>query len=237
MKAMMISFKQFLLQISRDSMLMIIVLSPIATGAFFKYGIPAAEAFLCGYFDKTAILSPYYLLVDIFLAAITPYMFCVSSALVILEERDADIARYLSVTPVGKLGYFVSRLVFPAAVSTVYSVLLLLMFSLARTGISAAIIRSISTAPIGIIIALVVVSLSTNKVEGMVFAKLGGLMMLGVGIPFLVTGPAQYSGAFLPSFWIAKCILRFSAWNALMGVSVTALWIGGLYHRFHKQIN
>lgn len=237
MKAMFISFKQFLLQISRDSMLLVICLSPIITGFVFKFAVPIAEKALCAYFEKTVILLPYYLLFDIFLAIVTPYMFCLASAMVILEEKDTNITNYLSVTPMGKTGYLLSRLGFPAIISAVFSVIILLFFSLADTGILTVMALAILTAPIGVIISLLIVSLSSNKVEGMAIAKLGGLIMLGVAIPFFITDTRQYLGAFLPSFWVTKIVTSFSTGNLLMGIIVIAMWICLLSRRFNKQIS
>lgn len=236
MKAMFISFKQFLLQISRDSMLLVICLSPIITGIIFKFSIPIAENFLCDYFEKTVILSPYYLLFDIFLAIVTPYMFCFASAMVILEEKDTNITNYFSVTPVGKTGYLISRLGFPAIISAMFSIIMLLFFSLTHTGILITAALATMTAPIGVIISLLIVSLSSNKVEGMAIAKLGGLIMIGVAIPFFVTDTRQYLGAFLPSFWVTKVAIDFSTSNLLIGIAVISVWIYLLSHRFNKQI-
>lgn len=232
MKAMFISFKQFLLQISRDSMLFVVCLSPIITGIAFKFAIPIAEKALCSYFEKAAILSPYYLLFDICLAIVTPYMFCFASAMVILEEKDTNIANYLSVTPVGKTGYLLSRLGFPAIISAVFSTIILLFFSLTDTGILIGSALATLTAPIGVIISLLIVSLSSNKVEGMAIAKLGGLIMIGAAIPFFITDTRQYLGAFLPSFWVTKVIMDFSTGNFLIGVAVIAVWIYLLFHKF-----
>ncbi|WOO37672.1 ABC transporter permease [Anaerocolumna sp. AGMB13020] len=237
MKPMIVSFKQFILQIWSDSMLAVICILPAIIGIFFKFGIPIAEIFLCEYFDKLAILSPYYLLFDICLAVITPYMFCFSSAMVILEEKDTNITNYISVTPIGKSGYLLSRLAFPTIISIVVSVIMLLLFSLTETSVLVAAVLSISTAPIGIIIALMIVSLSSNKVEGIAIAKLGGIIMFGVAIPFFITDVKQYLGAFLPSFWIGKFMLDFGAFNLIIAVVVAAIWICLLSKRFNQKIN
>lgn len=176
MSALFISFKQFLLQIGRDGMLLVICLAPILAGIVFKFAVPIGEMMLCTHLGKTAILSPYYLLFDIFLAIITPYMFCFASAMVILEEKDTNLTAYLSVTPVGKSVYLLSRLGFPAAISAVFSIMMLLFFSLTDMGILEKIVLSALTAPIGVIISLLIVSFSSNKVEGIAIAKLGGLI-------------------------------------------------------------
>ncbi len=237
MRTMFISFKQFLFQMSHDSILLVICLLPIITGIIFKFSVPIGEKMLCDYFAKAAILSSYYLLFDIFLAVVTPYMFCFASAMVILEEKDTNITNYLSVTPVGKSGYLLSRLGFPAAISAVFSVIMLLFFSLTDIGLFEMVALSILTAPIGIIISLLIVSLSANKVEGMAIAKLGGLIILGVAIPFFITDARQYLGAFLPSFWAAKVIIDFSTSNLLISIVVIAVWICLLSKKFNKQIS
>ena len=237
MRSMLISFRQFISQISRDSMLIVISLSPVITGIFFKFGIVLVEKFLCEYFGKATILSPYYLLVDIFLAVITPYMFCFVSAMVMLEERDTGITNYLSVTPVGKSGYLMSRLGFPTIISIVYSGIVLSLFSLSPMNTIKTICLCVLAAPMGTVIALLIVSLSANKVEGMAFAKIGGLIMLGVAIPFFITGTEQYYGAFLPSFWIAKSMLDFGAFNLIMSIVVIVLWINVLSRMFNRKIN
>lgn len=237
MKTIFISFKQFLLQIRLDSMLLVICLSPVITGIVFKFAIPIAERALFDYGEKMIILSPYYLLFDIFLAIITPYMFCFVSAMVILEEKDTNITNYLSVTPVGKTGYLLSRIGFPAVISAVYSTIILIFFSQTDTDILITVALATLTAPIGVIISLLIVSLSSNKVEGMAVAKLGGLIILGVAIPFFITDTRQYLGAFLPSFWVTKIVIDFSTSNLLIGIFVIAVWIYLLSHRFNKQIS
>jgi fluoroquinolone transport system permease protein len=103
----------FLRQISKDSMLYAVLAAPLLAGCAFRFGVPAAESALCGYFGEASILSGYYLLFDLFLAVMTPYIICFVSSLVMLAEYDENMSAYLAVTPVGKRGYILSRLVFP----------------------------------------------------------------------------------------------------------------------------
>ncbi len=236
MKTILSSFKQFIKQISKDSVLLIISFSPILTGAIFKFGIPYAEKFLTQYFNKVAIISPYYLLIDIFLAVITPYMFCLSSAMVILEEIDTGLTSYLSVTPIGKSGYLISRLLFPAGLSAMFSIIMILLFSLTNMSLPTNILLSVLTSCIGAIMPLLIVSFSSNKVEGMALAKLGGLFLLGIPIPFFITETEQYFGALLPSFWVAKYMLDFNIWSLLGATISVLLWSVSLYSKFDNKI-
>ena len=236
MRALWACFKQFIWQISRDNMLLVVCFSPIIAGIAFKFGLPLAEETLCSHFGRGAIFEPYYLLIDIFLAILTPYMFCFVSAMVILEEKDTGMASYYSVTPTGKSGYLLSRLVFPAVLSVIYSVAVLLLFSLTKTSAGKSIMMSILSAPLGVIIAMFIVGFSANKVEGMALTKLSGIIMLGVAIPFFVSDTKQYIGSLLPTFWVAKSILDCNIINLTSYTLVVAVWSYFLWHRFHKQI-
>lgn len=180
-------------------MLLLIILSPIFTGAVFKFGIPPADKLLAESFGRI-IFKPYFLIFDIFLAALTPYMFCFVAAMVILEEIDTGLTGYLAVTPAGKSGYLLSHLVIPATLSSVFSLFLLFIFSLDNLPLHQNLLLSAFAAGIGLVVALLVVSFSFNKVEGMALAKLGGLMLIGILLPFFLRGAEQYFGGFLPSF-------------------------------------
>lgn len=117
MKPLLYSFGIFFRQIIRDNMLWGVCLAPLLTALIFRFGLPYAEALLCAYYQRQAILADYYLIFDLWLCLISSYMLCFASAMVMLTERDENMAAYLAVTPVGKTGYVLSRLVLPAALA------------------------------------------------------------------------------------------------------------------------
>ena len=116
MKPLLRSFGIFIRQITRDNMLWAVCLAPFITALLFRFGIPYAESLLCAYFQRQRILADYYLLFDLWLCLTPSYMLCFASAMVMLTERDENMAGYMAVTPVGKTGYVLSRLIFPAAI-------------------------------------------------------------------------------------------------------------------------
>jgi fluoroquinolone transport system permease protein len=67
------------------------------------------------------------------------------------------------------------------------------------------------TSLLSVAVAMLIVSFSHNRVEGMALAKLSGIMMLGLPVPFFLFSGAQYLFAPLPSFWIAKICLSENA--------------------------
>jgi len=236
MKPLFQSFRIFIQQIVKDSMLMVVCIAPILAACFFHFGIPFAERVLCTYFQKTTILADYYLLFDLFLCLITPYMFCFVSSMVMLTEYDENIASYIAVTPVGKRGYILSRLLFPAVISTIASMFLLRWFSLTVWATEIALVTCLLTSLLSIAVSLLIFSFSHNRVEGMAMAKLSGLLMLGLFVPFFLLSELQFLFSPLPSFWIAKLCIEKSILFLLPSLLSSMIWIWMLYRKFVQKL-
>jgi len=237
MRPLIRSFKMFISQIWRDSMLIAVCVAPLLAAFFFRFGIPAIERFLCGYYDKASILSDYYLLFDLFLSIMTPYMVCFASSMVMLTEYDENMSQYMVVTPVGKKGYFISRLIFPASISFLASVLLMLCFALTAWSLPLLIFVCFLSALTSVAVSLLIFSFSHNRVEGMAVAKMSGLIMLGLPVPFFLLSKAQYLFSVLPSFWIAKLSLGHNYESLVPAIITSAVWIWLLYEKFRKKLS
>ncbi len=236
MRPLYYSFALFVRQIWKDSMLITACMAAVLSAFFFRFGIPALETALCAYLQKGAILLDYYLLFDLFLAFVTPYMFCFASAMMMLTEYDENMANYLAVTPVGKMGYIVSRLVFPAIIAFLVSLGFLRLFSLTPWNFFMALSACALTALMSIAVALLLFSYSHNRVEGMAMAKLSGLLLLGLMVPFFLSSNAQYLFSLLPSFWIAKYILEQDALLLIPALVSTLIFLWALYRKFIRKI-
>ena len=102
MKVYLRSLQILLKQIWGDSMLVAICGVPILVALVFRFAVPVLEGFLCNLLGTTSLLSGYYLLFDLFLAVMTPYMITFISTMVMLTELDENMAVYLAVTPLRK---------------------------------------------------------------------------------------------------------------------------------------
>lgn len=237
MKPLFRSFEMFIRQIFSDSMLIVVLIAPILSAFFFHFGVPIIENILCGYLKQTKILTDYYLLFDLFLALITPYMFCFASAMVMLTEYDENMASYMAVTPVGKKGYILSRLVFPAIISFVASIILMLFFSLTNWTLLMLIFCCLLSSILSVAVSLLLFSFSHNRVEGMAMAKMSGLLMLGLPVPFFLLSGVQYLFSPLPSFWIAKlCVNQNYLFLLPAGISLY-IWIYLINKKFNKKLS
>lgn len=236
MKAVFPAFRQFLKSIWGDFMLTACLFSPILMGLMFKLGIPFLEEFLCGYFEKAAILAPYYILFDLLLSLMTPLMLCFSGAMVTLEELDDGTAKYLLVTPLGKTGYLFSRIGFVTVASLIYNIIILLIFSLTDIGFLYVVISAILNSVISVIIAMLVISFAKNKVEGMALIKLSGFMILGFIAAFFVKAPVGFLAGVLPSFWVGKLVLDSNCFFILPCLIISFAWIALLYRKFSAKV-
>ena len=225
MRAVKLSFLHMLKLIRHDMMLFAAGLAPLLAGIAIKFGVPFLEKMLVSYTGAEAVLTPYYGLFDIFFASIAPAMFGFIAAMVMLEERDDHIDRYLFITGLGRKGYLVSRVVIPALGAFVITAALLPLFRLSALSAAGIVLLALTGTLQGIIIALLIVALSSNKLEGMAITKLSALMILGAVVPYFVPKPICYCLSILPSFWIGKAVSENVLMCMMMAVFVAGIWI------------
>lgn len=237
MRPVIRSFCMFVRQIFHDSMLAAICVGCIAAAVMIRFGIPAAETALCVFFQRSAVLRAYYLLFDLLMSLITPYMICIASAMMMLTEYDENMSGYLAVTPVGKRGYLFSRLFLPAAVACAISVALMRLFSLTVWTFGVLLAACLLTGFIGVAVSMFLFAFSRNRVEGMAMAKLSGLLMLGLPVPFFMKTGWQYLFLPLPSFWTAKFCLERNGWYLIPAAIASLLWLAVFYRAYTRKIS
>ncbi|MGO5051589.1 ABC transporter permease [Lachnospiraceae bacterium LCP25S3_G4] len=231
-----ISFCQMITQIRRDFMLLMLCVAPILAGVAFRFLIPEVEHLLCSYFGKDQIIEPFYYIFDWMLAMFPGTMYAFTGALVALGEIDDKIAGYMAVTPEGVDGYLMARFGYPTIISGVMSMITLSVFGLTDIDTLSFGALVISSALMGATTAMLVVAVSTNKVEGMAVGKLSGLILMGMYVPIILHTPVQYAFGVMPSFWIAKFLLSKEEVYLVGFVLVYVIWMWGLYQRFKKRV-
>ena len=237
MKSIYINFFQMFQQMKQDKMLIAISFVPFLTGLVFRFVIPLVENLLTNYFDVYEILQPYYPLFDLFLVIITPAMFNYVVAMVMLEEIDERITTYLAITPLGKTGYLFSRLGFSGMMSFVVNIAVVMIFRLAQIDMLILVCVALVGAMQGVVIALLIIAVSENKVEGMAIGKIASLFNMGAVIPYFITGNVQYLGAILPTFWIGKAMQTSNYFMLIVSFLLAAVWLVFLFKKFLLKIN
>lgn len=224
-------------QITKEAMMILLLIAPFLAGSLFKFGIPMIEKYVCSYFGFTKCISPYYDLFDWLLAILIGMLFAFVGGLVSLGEIDDKITMYYSVTPGGKLGYILSRIVYPAVLSGAAALLLVPLFSIGDLHLLNLFVMVISTVLSGIVTALLVIAISSNKVEGMAVGKLAGGFGAVLFIPLIVKGYVGYIFSPFPMYWIGKFTFEVqNGWYLVAALILFVIWIMGLYKIFVKKL-
>lgn len=237
MKAILKSSRVFIIQLTKDGMLVMILIAPILVGIIFKLGIPYLEMQLINYYGKDAILGDYFILFDLLLASLTPYFICFAASMTMLDEYDSNLINHLCITPLGKKGYLVSRVVLPLLIGYVFSIMIVFLFSITTWTIFMILTICFLTSLLSFTVTLIVFSYSNNKIEGLALSKLSGIVLIGIVIPFMITTEVQYYFSPLPSFWIAKFRLDSNFEYFIITLFSITIWIIILYKRFIKKLS
>jgi len=235
MKALASVTRRFFAELWSDAMLAALVFVPLVMGMVFRFGVPSLEVYLCDRFGRTALLMPYYPIFDLLLSLMTPIMFTAAGAMVILDEVDLGIARAISVTPVGRDGYLLSRIGAPVVLATVYCVAVTLVFRLSDMSVWRLVLLALCSGVLSIASALMISSMANNKVEGLAYSKLSGLFVLGLPMALLVPAPFVYASAFLPTYWMTELATGGSPWLAIPALITGVLLSAAFARHFLKK--
>lgn len=238
MKPVYISFSCFIKEIFKDAMLAAMTLLPVILGLLFKFGVPLLNALIAAQTGKTDFLAPYYLLFDLTIIFSTPVMFGYAGLMIILEERDTGILKYLAVTPLGMKGYLRSRLVLLSAIASVYGFAVEALLHISAMNLVQIALGSAFSFLTGIWLVCLIVSLAANKVEGLAFSKFSGFLILGPFAAFFIKDALKYLAAVLPTFWFTEfCMSKgFYAVAALaVSFALSAVYLALSLRLFKKK--
>ncbi len=219
------SFCHMLRFLRKDKMLLAASLAPILAGVVIRFGLPALDRVLCEVFHRTALMEPFYGMVDCFYVMLASTMLCFSAVMIVLEEQDDHILAYLSVSPLTSVGYFWSRFVLPAFFSLMVTLILFPLFKMSDVSGVWMVFMPLAGTTQGMIVAMVVFLLAKNKLEGMAVTKLSTVVLLGVIAPYAIAGWEQYLLAFLPSFWMGKAMVTENVSLLLVSLVESAVWV------------
>ena len=201
--------------IVRDSTLVMAVFGPLAI-TILLFFLPSIEALILIKFGFDP--GPFRLFIVSFLSLIPGMLFALIYGFIVLDERDEEVIDFISITPLRKEGYLTYKLIMPMLLSAGFFLFIIYATSLVRLNpihaMGIAIMVAIETA-IG---TLFLVAFSENKVEGLAFSKVLGIMYLAIPLVFFWNSSWHWISAFLPPFWIAKAFIHSQT---------SSIWIWG----------
>lgn len=221
-------------QMTRDGMMVLLLVAPFLMGAAFRFGLPYADTLLVTYLDFT--LRPWYKLVDAMLMIMTPTLTALTSAFLLLEEKDEGMVLYYRIMPKGRYGYLAARIIIPMVASFGVAVLTLSIFGISDISISQGIFGCFLSALIGGGIAMMIVCIAGNKVEGLAVSKLAGLCLAGLFAVWFAPPKYAVLSAILPSYWLGDLLHReLNIFNVAGGLLCATSWIVFFTRKYFQQ--
>ena len=199
-------FAAGLRQIARDGMLLVLVPAPLFAGLFFRFAIPLIDRALTERFSFS--IAAWYGLADGMLICLAPMFVAIISAFLILEERDEGLGAFYQITPSAGYPYLLARIGIPMGWALGVTLLVALACKLSPLSFQTVLQSAIVSSLTGVFLAMMVVSLAGNRVEGLAVSKLTGISFAGLILLWFVPAPHHYWLAFLPSFWIGKLVME-----------------------------
>lgn len=219
--------------IRRDPMLVLMLFAPFLAGAAFCFGLPLLRPVLISAFAFD--LAPWYALADAMLLMLTPLLAGTLCGFLMLDERDDGVGAYYTVTPLGRGGYLVSRLVFPVLWSVGIAPVLMALFSLSHPELIRVLAVAVVGGFFGAFYALMLLAFAGNKVEGLAVSKMMGLTMLPMLLPFFTHSPWTAFAGIFPAFWMGA-LMQDTLWLLPPALIVCGIWLVIFYRRIRRCV-
>jgi fluoroquinolone transport system permease protein len=224
--------------VGRDTLLAGMIVAPVVWIAMVRFGTPPVTRMLAE--DYQFDLLPYYPLILVgFLLLTSAIIVGGITALMVLEERDARTLTAVRITPASLDAYIRYRAIIAIAVTTLYvlgtiSASGLLPGDLVLPLIPIGVLTGLSA----LVIALTILALAKNKVEGIAAIRALGIVVAGLPLlPAFIDSGWGLAFGVLPTYWPAQTFLVASEggtwWRYLLsGTVYHALLVWPLYRRF-----
>lgn len=222
--------------ISRDSTLILLLLAPVLILFFLSLGLPLISGVLLEKYSFD--LSIHYVFILSFFCLMPSMLFGLLVGFTILDERDEEIITYIAVTPLGKKGYFIYKILFSSLLSLIFFFIMINTAGLSYMSLQYSIGIALMVALEAPIHAIFLAAFAENKVEGLAFSKISGLMFIAPFVAYFVKSDLQYIAGLLPPFWVTKAFFASqqgedSFWLFLLiGIILHIIFILLLLKRF-----
>jgi fluoroquinolone transport system permease protein len=198
------------MNVSRDPMLLLAIAMAIISAILFAVAREPADAAALAAFGIDPLsrhAAPVFLVLPAILIGWV-------AGFLLLEDRDDGVLLAVDVTPVGKLGFLTYRVTITALVGAAVT-LVALPLIVPGAGLVAQFLVVTSVAAEAVMVAIILLAVARNKVEGIALTKLTNILAF---FPLLaiLPSPWRFVGGIMPTYWIGEL---------LIGPPSTPLWL------------
>lgn len=181
--------------IFRDPSLKSFLALPLILFAIVIFGLPYAVS-------ELEVMKPYLNLIMVVILVENTQMFCFINSMVLLDEKETEVAKVYGIVPLSLTEFVLSRFLFPYVFTFLLNFIMLQVQAFYTVAIWQNVVLSAIVALIVPVYALGINSFVKNRMQGMVYAKAFNIIVLIPFAAFFV--PEQFKWAFgvLPTHWL-----------------------------------
>lgn len=207
--------------ITRDSMLLPVALSPLVLALALRVGYPPLAAWLDA--GRGLDLTPYEPVLAMLAVAVhLPVAFGMTGALLVLDDIEDGTLAVVRTSPVGVPRYLAYRLTGVTLLSVAGLAVAAPLSGLVPASAAGALLLA---APLAPLTTLATLAVARTRVQGVTADK-------GLALPaylpiaaWWLTGPAAWLLAPLPTYWIVRSWTATGAADILIGLACTTAWL------------
>ncbi|WP_297096583.1 ABC transporter permease [uncultured Draconibacterium sp.] len=197
-KILKLAFTDFKL-IFRDPSLKSFLVLPVIMFALIIWAVPPL-------LEKYDFLIPYLSLFLVVAVIENTQMFCFINTMVLIDEKESEVAKVYGVVPLSKLEYIVSRFLIPYLFTVVLNLILLFIQNICELSLVSILLISFLAALVVPVYALAVNSVVQNRMQGMVYVKAFNMLVLIPIAAFFVPEKFVHLFGIFPTHWVFQAI-------------------------------
>lgn len=178
----------------RDASLNFFFIFPIINLFVVRYGLPYVV-------ENVPVLADYVPILIMFLANQASLIFGFIYSMVLIDEKDTNVAKVYGILPVSKFWFAIFRLIPPFLLSTIATFLMIIVQPYFEIPIAVNLFFAVLAGLIAPIMILFIALMAKNKLEGMTWQKLFNIPIMLPVLAFFVPAAFSFLFGFLPTHW------------------------------------
>lgn len=191
--------------ITRDPILLLLLLSPFLLIVSIQFGLPWVEELTLSQFSFD--LSIHHLFIKSFILLLTPLVIGVIVGFMLLEDRDEGVLIYYAVTPLTLVGYLIFKLASPVIISFIASFIIIAYLGASELNLFQMVPVIFMAALGALMITLIMVTFANNKVEGLAITKVTNLFLIAPIVGYIIESKWQLLLGISPPYWVSKAFM------------------------------
>lgn len=185
--------------IFRDSSLKAFLFLPLLLFALILWGVPALM-------EKYEGIESYLSLFLVVAVIENTQAFCFISSMVLIDEKETNVAKVYGVIPLNKAQYIVSRFLIPYLFTLFLNVVLFIVQPFFEIALSLNLLISMLAALIVPVYVMAINAIVQNRMQGMVYIKAFNMLVLLPIAAFFVPESIKHLFGVLPTHWIFQSV-------------------------------